>query len=410
MDKDSSEGFGAQLVELFKEAALDEFFGCYLFDVRDQSRYIFTPDEKGDSLCLVEKRESNGEQHYEIRRIPEDLKFKSNRIVPNPCTFGHCEEIPETWLMDGSSEDIKSKIKQGGKSLGEMLNKAFVSILLEAVSTKTQLPNQSLDQSMANVLSDVVKAGFRADVFLFPEYLEAKLIQRGIIILGFEVKNDHYVGKTKFDQAAYRVSDLPDDTVLFIDSSIGVTIRGKSNFYTHKMGSFTYGICGYFNLNPIVKNTAGIIALEGIDKALDYEAGGVRSMSLIPYVNLNRIEELKAISSPDFDLRKLVRLCEEINLSFTNECYYATAMLVRALVDHVPSIFGQPNFAQVANNYSGAKSRKESLLHLETLLRSIADTHLHAHIRRSESMPNETQVDFHHNLDVLLGEIVVRLS
>jgi len=40
--------------------------------------------------------------------------------------------------------------------------------------------------------------------------------------------------------------------------------------------------------------------------------------------------------SPDFDFRKLVRLSEEINKAYSEGCYFATAMLTRGLLDHVP--------------------------------------------------------------------------
>lgn len=128
--------------------------------------------------------------------------------------------------------------------------------------------------------------------------------------------------------------------------------------------------------------------------------------STVTYVDLGRIGELRALSSPNFDLVKLIRLCEEINICDTNDCFLATAMLVRAILDHVPPIFGFTKFSEVSSNYKGSKSFKESMEHLENSLRKIADHHLHVQIRNRESLPTRPQVNFSADLDVLLAEIV----
>jgi hypothetical protein len=107
-----------------------------------------------------------------------------------------------------------------------------------------------------------------------------------------------------------------------------------------------------------------------------------------------------------FDLRRLIRLCEEINSSCTNKNYLAVAALTRALIDHVPPILGHETFANVANHYLGGRSLKESLQHLQVSARNIADRHLHQPIRSSESLPARTQVNLSHDVDVLLEELV----
>ncbi len=123
-----------------------------------------------------------------------------------------------------------------------------------------------------------------------------------------------------------------------------------------------------------------------------------------------RINELQAISSDTFDLKKLVRLCEELNLAFATESYLSMAMLTRAIIDHVPPIFGMKNFSEVANNYAGSNSLRRELKNLETTSRNIADLHLHSQIKKKETLPNITQVDSSNSLDLLLSEIVARLS
>lgn len=123
------------------------------------------------------------------------------------------------------------------------------------------------------------------------------------------------------------------------------------------------------------------------------------------YVDPSRINELKALKCRDHDLSKLVRLCEEINVCFATECYLAMLMLTRAVIDHVPPIFGCKNFAEVTNNFAGSRSFKEAMAQLDTSSRKIADHYLHTQIRRAESLPNATQVDFSNALDFLLAEV-----
>jgi hypothetical protein len=119
----------------------------------------------------------------------------------------------------------------------------------------------------------------------------------------------------------------------------------------------------------------------------------------------SRLVELRSLISPDFDFRKLVRLCEEINAAYGLQCYYATAMLTRSLLDHVPPIFDKKNFDEVASNYGG-KSFKGTMQHLQNASRNVADGHLHQQIRKSETLPTAQQVNCAQQLDALLEEIV----
>jgi hypothetical protein len=124
-------------------------------------------------------------------------------------------------------------------------------------------------------------------------------------------------------------------------------------------------------------------------------------------ISESRLAELRALKSPEFDFRKLIRLCEELNTSFQDECYFSTAMVTRGLLDHVPPVFGFKTFGEVANNYAGAgKSFKEAMQHLESAARKVADAHLHMLIRKSETLPTAQQVNCGQQLDMLLSEIV----
>ena len=129
------------------------------------------------------------------------------------------------------------------------------------------------------------------------------------------------------------------------------------------------------------------------------------------YVDPSRIEELKLIQTVDFDLKRVVRICEELNSCHENSNYFAIACLVRTILNHIPPIFGFNTFKEVANNYGGGgKSLKQSFKNLENSSRKISDSILHQTIRRSESLPTKVMVNFSNDVDVLLSEILRILS
>jgi hypothetical protein len=129
-----------------------------------------------------------------------------------------------------------------------------------------------------------------------------------------------------------------------------------------------------------------------------------------PYVEPSRIAELQTLKKPKWDPRRLIRMLQELNLAHENNMDMATAMLVRAITDHVPPIFGKTKFADVAAQHSAGsidgRSFKGAMSHLTDLMKHVADGILHVHIRPAETLPSSTQVNFSQSLDVLLGEVV----
>jgi hypothetical protein len=119
-----------------------------------------------------------------------------------------------------------------------------------------------------------------------------------------------------------------------------------------------------------------------------------------------RLDQLRSLPRDNFDYSRLIQMCEEINASYRSRAYHAVAALTRAVLDHVPPIFGVRSFAEVANNYPGSKSFKDAMDHLQNSARKIGDAHLHTQIRGAESLPVATQVNFSNSLDFLLSEIV----
>lgn len=123
-------------------------------------------------------------------------------------------------------------------------------------------------------------------------------------------------------------------------------------------------------------------------------------------VDLSRIAELESIDSVEYDFSKVIQLCIELNSAYKSNCFYSVAALTRALIDHVPPLFGCEKFSEVSNNYGGSKSFQQSMKHLQNSARSIGDAHLHTQIRNKETLPTLAQVNFNNDIDVLLSEIV----
>lgn len=147
-------------------------------------------------------------------------------------------------------------------------------------------------------------------------------------------------------------------------------------------------------------------------KRFDHSAEKARPLHRVndtDYVDKERIEGLKAIQHPDFDLRRLIKICEELNSCWQLANYFAVPDLVRTVMDHIPPVFGGKSFAFVKANH-GDRTFKEHMERLDDSLRLVADASLHRHIRKSETLPTASQVNFAADLDVLLGEVIAKLA
>ncbi|MCK4358418.1 MAG: hypothetical protein KAW92_06695 [Candidatus Cloacimonetes bacterium] len=202
-----------------------------------------------------------------------------------------------------------------------------------------------------------------------------------------------------FKQKVLEVVDLLDD------------IFGENNFYTtnifHTINTSSKGHFGGPSF-ACVKDVVALINaahkkyMRNISKKHDSNSATNRQN----YVELSRINELKSIKNPNYDLTRLIRLCEELNIAYQYHCFMSIAMIMRAIIDHIPPIFGVRTFVQLASNYNNGKSFKKLMMKLENSLRNIANSHLHKQIGKREVLPTFTQVNFSAELDVLLSEII----
>lgn len=137
-----------------------------------------------------------------------------------------------------------------------------------------------------------------------------------------------------------------------------------------------------------------------------YEGSEQSTLDSLPYVAEHRLTQLSEAHSPNFDFTRLLALLYELNSASRNRNYLSIAFLVRAVIDHVPPVFGLHTFTELTNNYPSTKSFKKHMEHLSNSLRNVADGYLHVPIRNKEELPLFTQVDFRSPLDQLLGEVV----
>ena len=113
------------------------------------------------------------------------------------------------------------------------------------------------------------------------------------------------------------------------------------------------------------------------------------------------VQTLRSLEGQQF----LASLCAEINSCFASGNLVATVLLMRAVLNYVPPIFGQETFEQVAA--ASGRSLKDSFETLEGGLRKVADFHTHRRIRTGDSYPSAAQVEpFKPQFELLLHEVI----
>lgn len=205
------------------------------------------------------------------------------------------------------------------------------------------------------------------------------------------------------DEAAFKRLAVEAKSIL--DAELGYSNEFSMNL-TH---SISLGSGGFFGGPSLAAVKEARQLVEGAVNHIRRRptlTSGRRQVAKPTYVDTTRLAELRALKNKQWDVTRLVRLCEELNSANENECLMSVAMLVRAVLDHIPPLFGCNTFTEVSNNVGVAKSFKGSMQHLDQSLRNVADSFLHQKIRARESQPTAPQVDFRADLDVLLAEVI----
>ncbi len=127
------------------------------------------------------------------------------------------------------------------------------------------------------------------------------------------------------------------------------------------------------------------------------------------FVEHEIVEQLRNIDQKVFDLKKLIRFLEELNASYTSGFYLSSILILRAIMNHIPPIFGATTFSQVVA--SSARSVKAILSRLEEEARPIADLHTHMMIRKIEQLPTRNQIEpYKSSMEILLFEVIHKLE
>ncbi len=133
------------------------------------------------------------------------------------------------------------------------------------------------------------------------------------------------------------------------------------------------------------------------------------STSRSQYIETSLITALSRCS--DKPPIKLIEHCTSINNSYKKRNYTTIAIVIRGVLDYVPTIFGYANTAQVYSNLSGKKTFKEALKQLDQATRNLADDGLHSPARKEETLKvSKLTVDnLQGNLAIILSETAQQL-
>lgn len=127
------------------------------------------------------------------------------------------------------------------------------------------------------------------------------------------------------------------------------------------------------------------------------------------YVDAGQITALENCS--DKPPVKLIEHCISLNNNYKNKNYTTVAILVRGILDYIPTIFSFANTAQVYSGLKGKRTFKNALKELDQASRNLADDGLHTPARKDETLKvSKITVDnLLGNLNIVLSETVEQL-
>jgi hypothetical protein len=129
-----------------------------------------------------------------------------------------------------------------------------------------------------------------------------------------------------------------------------------------------------------------------------------------PYVNTQVVDAIRAKQGglTTFEVTKLLGLIDELNDNYAHRNTYASHMLLRGVLDHIPPIFDCKDFAEVVNNYSWGRTDKRYIKRLADF-RDQADDALHRQISAKACVLDFDDMPASVGVDRLLQECAERL-
>lgn len=127
------------------------------------------------------------------------------------------------------------------------------------------------------------------------------------------------------------------------------------------------------------------------------------------YVDTSLITALQTCS--DKPPVKLIEHCNSLNNSYKKQNYTTVAIVIRGVLDYIPTIFGFANTAQVYSELQGKKTFKNALRQLDQASRNLADDGLHSPARKDETLKvSKLTVDnLQGNLNIVLDATAEQL-
>lgn len=301
-----------------------------------------------------------GHAKYFFRNFEEPKTFDRFSIE-----WGLINGIPDGW-SERNDEEIRAKIENdSGVLLDDMKNLA-----IELESSFRDIQRDAIlllaDEGFSEIETEKIeKFSIRSATDIFNSIFPTKYMTRDseAVAGGYYITPHIY-----YDAVARFISGMPNELKDFL-----------------------------FEIEKLARKKSGTVRADDSNAKNAY------------YVENPIILSLAELKSDKFDVAKLIKMCKELNDNYSLGNYLSCGMLIRAILDHIPPVFGYDNFKEVANSY-GTKSFRDVVLPLEDSARKISDSYLHNLIRKKEILPNKTQISFQPNMDFLLSEVIRVLS
>jgi hypothetical protein len=127
------------------------------------------------------------------------------------------------------------------------------------------------------------------------------------------------------------------------------------------------------------------------------------------YIKPQLLSQLREIQASNWDTTKLIALIEEFDACVHAGHTYAPHALLRTLLDHVPPLFGQKNFAAVVSNHSWGHTDSRYMKKLHAF-RDQADDALHRQISHKPDPLMHDDLPPRAAVNALLGACIEQLQ
>jgi hypothetical protein len=128
------------------------------------------------------------------------------------------------------------------------------------------------------------------------------------------------------------------------------------------------------------------------------------------YVDLDLLDRLQALDHPDWNLDKLITLLNELNDNFERHNQYACHALLRAILDHVPPIFGYRDFKTLANNHQWPNQFTKTYMRQLEDFKTQGHDALHGQVKTGKDLLSMNDVPPPVRLNALLAALMDRLA